>query len=608
MYCIMKKSIIICILFSIFCLLSSCFSYENCDYLLESCSELTIYVWNMSPYSNNNYYYWLDTKNNTCRNKDACLNRRIEQMQTVSTLMAEWYDLYNYWRYEDSLEKYKKAMNIIWDKTDNNYKIAEWNIKLCYQNLWSIAMKKEQWDKAATYYNNVLKIDDKDDYAYFVLWIIRFEQKDYNNALKDFKKAYEYTTDDEIIELCPEYIEYIEFILNEKEKQKKSVSWDFFSYRTVPFLDMNNIFEAQMNVKQAESKEVIIAVIDDWVYVNHPDLSDNIWVNTDEIPNNWIDDDKNWYKDDFNWWNFVYNNNNLLPLGDHWTMVAWIIWAIRDNNEWIAWVTKNVKIMPIGSCDEDGCKDEDIIAGINYAIDNWANIINLSLWWNQFNYTNDYTKVIKRAYNHWIVAVVAAGNWDVLTDSKNGVNTSVNPLSPICNYWDNKKSIIWVWALNESWEKAKWSNYWNCVDFWALWENVFSTIIPQYSDKTWELYNELFNFWVWTCDYWNWTSFSTPIIAWIVWLWYNKYWYVSPDIVRDSLKESMWTWYIVDANKYLEILWDLDSLSNEVELSKREKFQEWRYWMKKKIHIFIDWFKKTENFKDSIDTYTSSQE
>lgn len=599
----MKKIILFSV--CVFAAFHLCFWYENCDSLRTSCQEMTSYANRLSIYSND-YYYRQQVKTNTCNNYTACFNRVLDQRSTVSDLMSEWYNLYNYWKYEDSLEKYIKAMNIIWDKTDENYKISKANIKLCYQNLWSIAMKKEQRDKAATYYNNVLKIDNKDDYAYFFLWLIRFEQKDYNNALKDFQKAYEYTTDDEIIEYCPEYIEYIKFILDEKKKQKDSVSWDFFSYRTVPFLNMNNIFNAQMNVKQAESKQVVIAIIDDWIYINHPDLSENIRVNSDEIPNNGIDDDKNGYKDDFNGRNFVYDNNNLLPLGDHWTMVAWIIWAIRDNNEWIAWVTKNVKMMPIWACDEDGCKDEDVIAWINYAVDNWADIINLSLGWNQFNFTNDYTKVIKRAYNHWIVVVVAAWNWDILTDSRNWVNTTVNPLSPVCNYWDNKKSIIWVWALNLSGEKAKWSNYWDCVQFWALGENIFSTIIPEASDKTWELYNELFNFWVWTCDYWNWTSFSTPIIAWIIWLWFNKYGHVSPDIVRDSLKESMWTWYIVDAHKYLEILWNLNDLENTAELTKKEKFEERWYLTKKKIKIFIDWFKKSEKIIDSIDTYTSS--
>ena len=53
------------------------------------------------------------------------------------------------------------------------------------------------------------------------------------------------------------------------------------------------------------SKTVIVAIIDSGVDIKHEDLKDNIWVNSKEIPNNGIDDDKNGYIDDINGWDFL---------------------------------------------------------------------------------------------------------------------------------------------------------------------------------------------------------------------------------------------------------------------------------------------------------------
>ena len=57
------------------------------------------------------------------------------------------------------------------------------------------------------------------------------------------------------------------------------------------------------------SSPVVVAIIDSGMDVEHEDLQDNIWVNTDEIPNNGIDDDKNGYVDDVNGWNFIGGPN-----------------------------------------------------------------------------------------------------------------------------------------------------------------------------------------------------------------------------------------------------------------------------------------------------------
>lgn len=52
-------------------------------------------------------------------------------------------------------------------------------------------------------------------------------------------------------------------------------------------------------------QEVIVAVIDGGVDINHEDLKGKIWTNKKEIPGNGIDDDGNGYVDDVHGWNFI---------------------------------------------------------------------------------------------------------------------------------------------------------------------------------------------------------------------------------------------------------------------------------------------------------------
>ncbi|MCK6616255.1 MAG: S8 family peptidase [Cyclobacteriaceae bacterium] len=62
-------------------------------------------------------------------------------------------------------------------------------------------------------------------------------------------------------------------------------------------------------LKGKPARTIIVAVIDSGVDIFHEDLKDVIWVNTKEIPNNGIDDDKNGYVDDVYGWNFIGGKN-----------------------------------------------------------------------------------------------------------------------------------------------------------------------------------------------------------------------------------------------------------------------------------------------------------
>ncbi len=98
----------------------------------------------------------------------------------------------------------------------------------------------------------------------------------------------------------------------------------------------------------AQNDTIVVAVIDDGINANHPDLINNIWVNHAEIPNNGIDDDNNGYVDDYRGWNSNSNNDNIQG-GNHGTPVAGIIGAQGDNTTGVAGVNWTVKLMIINN-------------------------------------------------------------------------------------------------------------------------------------------------------------------------------------------------------------------------------------------------------------------
>ncbi|TVQ77607.1 MAG: hypothetical protein EA369_08865 [Bradymonadales bacterium] len=134
------------------------------------------------------------------------------------------------------------------------------------------------------------------------------------------------------------------------------------------------------------SEDVVVAVTDDGVDLQHEDLKSQIWKNKGEVRDG-HDSDKNGYVDDIHGWNFVQNNNDPNPTksfwggyNDHGTHVAGIIAGAMDNGVGIAGVAPQSRIMPIKFYDPGvGSWSSVMIAeSYRYAVDNGARIISTS--------------------------------------------------------------------------------------------------------------------------------------------------------------------------------------------------------------------------------------
>ncbi|MFA5573863.1 MAG: S8 family serine peptidase [Brumimicrobium sp.] len=112
--------------------------------------------------------------------------------------------------------------------------------------------------------------------------------------------------------------------------------------------------------------DIVVAVIESADLINHPDLQDNHWVNTAEIPNNGIDDDGNGYIDDYNGWN-ASNNNDNIGTGSHGTSCAGMIGAKGNNGLGVAGINWDVKIMSIADSDNP-YNEALVVAGYEYAL------------------------------------------------------------------------------------------------------------------------------------------------------------------------------------------------------------------------------------------------
>ncbi len=224
------------------------------------------------------------------------------------------------------------------------------------------------------------------------------------------------------------------------------------------------------------SRQVVVAVIDTGVDVNHEDLKNNMWTNPGETGKdsmgrdkalNGVDDDKNGYIDDVHGWNFVGNNNKLTDNHGHGTHIAGIIGAEANNGRGIVGIAPEVSIMVLKYFDPQvpGADNlKNTIKSIHYAIENGAQIINYS--GGGLEFSQDEHDAVDMARKKGILFVAAAGN--------ERSNSDKIPYYPADYGLENTISVT---AFNPSQEVLSSSNWGvTSVDIAAPGQNILSTL------------------------------------------------------------------------------------------------------------------------------------
>src|SRR5680860_190783 len=79
---------------------------------------------------------------------------------------------------------------------------------------------------------------------------------------------------------------------------------------TIPGMSLDKAYKF---LEGKKGVTVIVGVIDSGIDIEHEDLKDVLWTNTNEIAGNGIDDDNNGYVDDIHGWNFLGGNGDAAP-------------------------------------------------------------------------------------------------------------------------------------------------------------------------------------------------------------------------------------------------------------------------------------------------------
>jgi len=262
------------------------------------------------------------------------------------------------------------------------------------------------------------------------------------------------------------------------------------------------------------STDVLVAVLDDAIAIDHEDLSANIYINAaeqDGLP--LLDDDVNGRSDDVNGFDVADGDNDPRPPANasgnsdgftHGTHVAGIVSAATNNGTGMASIGYNTKILPVKIGRDSDAAFVGAGDGLYYAMRSGVDIINMSFGTS----TNAATlkALVAQINAAGIVMVAAAGN-----DGDQQLH-----------YPAAYPEVISVGATDQNDEKASFSNYGNTIDVMAPGVGIYSTL-PE-GNNTYGNYNG--------------TSMATPLVSGLAALVVSHFPGISSSQLRSKIEDG----------------------------------------------------------------------
>lgn len=183
------------------------------------------------------------------------------------------------------------------------------------------------------------------------------------------------------------------------------INFDTLPMRADADMDMELAWELETG-----SDEVVIALLDSGVKLDHPDLRNRLWSNPLDTLDG-IDNDNNGYIDDYQGWNFISQNNNPNDRNGHGTQMMSLMAAEANNQMGLAGIDWHCRVMNCQVLNRNNSGMHSWWAeGLYYATEMGADIINLSLGGG--NSSQLLEEAIQYASERGVVLVAGMGNFN----------------------------------------------------------------------------------------------------------------------------------------------------------------------------------------------------
>ncbi|MEZ5043499.1 MAG: S8 family peptidase [Saprospiraceae bacterium] len=178
------------------------------------------------------------------------------------------------------------------------------------------------------------------------------------------------------------------------------------------------------DVKNLKSKDQMLGRVAEAVvgFIEQGQEFGAIYAEVEEAYNYYYEQVNYYYNPDFNPRSIVgdnindpyeqfYGNNDVKgPDAEHGTHVAGIIGAVRNNDIGMDGVADNIRIMSVRTVPSGDERDKDVANAIRYAVDNGAQVINMSFGKGESPYKEVVDEAVKYALKHDVLLVHGSGN------------------------------------------------------------------------------------------------------------------------------------------------------------------------------------------------------